>query len=41
MGSAGVAAWIALISFWILIALGWDELGPGKTAVFVVLFAHP
>ena len=38
MGSAGLAGWIALIAFWVLVAIGWDELGPKRAAVFVIFF---
>ena len=40
MGSALIAAWIAHVAFWVLLAYGWfwDELGPKGLAVFVVLW---
>jgi hypothetical protein len=38
--SAGIAAWIAHIAFWILLPYGWffDELGPRGIAGFVALW---
>jgi hypothetical protein len=40
MGSAGVAAWIAHIAFWVLLAYGWfwEELGVHGLAVLLVLW---
>ena len=40
MGSALIAAWIAHVAFWVLLAYGWfwDELGPKGLAVFVILW---
>lgn len=38
MGSPGVAAWIAQVTFWVLIIVGWRELGPKRTAVFLLLW---
>ena len=40
MGSALIAAWIAHVAFWVLLAYGWffDELGPKGLAVFVALW---
>jgi hypothetical protein len=40
MGSAGIAAWIAHISFWALLAYGrlWDELNTAGVALFVLLW---
>jgi hypothetical protein len=37
MGSAGVAAWIAHVTFWVLVAFGWywDELGPRRLAILM------
>jgi hypothetical protein len=38
--SAGIAAWIAHLAFWVLLAYGWawDDLGPRGLAVFVGLW---
>lgn len=38
--SAGIAALIAHVAFWVLLACGWfrDELGPRAIAVFVLLW---
>jgi hypothetical protein len=38
MGAAGIAAWVALAAFWVLIVVGRDELGPKGIVLFVVLF---
>jgi hypothetical protein len=38
MGSIGLAAWIALLAFWVLLVLGWRELGSKWTVTFVVLW---
>lgn len=40
MGSAGIAAWIAHISFWALLAYGrlWDELNAASVALFLLLW---
>ena len=40
MGSAGVAAWIAHIAFWVLLAYGWfwEELGGRGVAVLLFLW---
>ena len=38
--SAGVAAWIAHVTFWLLLGYGWawDEIGPRGAAIFVGLW---
>jgi hypothetical protein len=38
--SAGIAAWIAHLAFWVLLPYGWawDELGPRGVIVFLVLW---
>ena len=38
--SAGIAAWIAHLAFWVLLGYGWawDDLGPRGLAVFVGLW---
>jgi hypothetical protein len=38
--SAAVAAWIAHVTFWLLLGYGsaWDEIGPRGAAVFVGLW---
>jgi hypothetical protein len=40
MGSAAIAAWIAHVTFWILLVYGWlwDELGVRGIAVFLSLW---
>jgi hypothetical protein len=39
--SAGIAAWIAHVSFWVLLPYGWffDELAKPGIAVFLLLWA--
>ena len=39
MGSAGIGGLVAHIAFWVLIAVGWNELGVRRVAVFVALWA--
>jgi hypothetical protein len=39
MGSAGAGGLVAHIVFWILIVVGWSELGVRGVIVFVVLWA--
>ena len=41
MGSSAVAALIAYITFWLLLAFGWfsDDIGPIGVGVFVTLWA--
>ena len=39
MGSAGIGALVAHLVFWILIVLGWNELGVRRIGVFLVLWA--
>jgi hypothetical protein len=38
--SAGIAAWVAHLAFWVLLLYGWawDELGPRGVIVFLVLW---
>jgi hypothetical protein len=38
--SAGIAAWVAHVAFWILLSYGWffDELEPRGIAAFVALW---
>jgi hypothetical protein len=38
--SAGMAAWIAHVGFWVLLAYGWawDEIGPRGLTAFLVLW---
>jgi hypothetical protein len=38
--SAGLAAWVAHVAFWILLPYGWflDELSPRAIATFVLLW---
>jgi hypothetical protein len=40
VGSAGVAAWIAQIAFWVLIVLGlgYGELSKRAATIFIVLW---
>jgi hypothetical protein len=38
MGSVTVAAWIAHIVFWLLLARAWFELGRTHAAVFALLW---
>jgi hypothetical protein len=40
MGSAGLAAWVAHIAFWVLLACGWfwDELGVPGIALLLFLW---
>jgi hypothetical protein len=40
MGSAGVAAWIAHVTFWVLLAYGWfwEELGPKGLSVLMAVW---
>jgi hypothetical protein len=40
MGSPAVAALIAHVTFWLMLAYGWfwDELGPVSVGIFVVLW---
>jgi hypothetical protein len=40
MGSPAVAALIAQVAFWVLLAVGWlfEELRPSTVAVFLVLW---
>jgi hypothetical protein len=39
--SAGIAAWIAHVSFWVLLVYGWawDELGVKGLTIFVLAWA--
>ena len=40
MGSASIAAWIAHVTFWLLLVYGWfcDELGVRGIVIFLVLW---
>jgi hypothetical protein len=38
MGSSLVAGWIAHITFWVLIVVGWDDLGPLRIGVLVAIW---
>jgi hypothetical protein len=40
MGSASIAAWIAHVTFWLLLGCGWfwDELGLRGVGIFLVLW---
>jgi hypothetical protein len=40
LGSVGLAAWIAQITFWVLVAYGWfwDELAPKRLGVAILLW---
>ena len=40
MGSVGLAAWFAHLTFWVLVAYGWfwDELGPKGLSVVMLLW---
>jgi hypothetical protein len=40
MGSAAIAAWIAHVTFWLLLVYGfaWQELGVRGVAVFLILW---
>jgi hypothetical protein len=40
VGSVGIAAWVAHVGFWLLLAYGWGwgELGPRGVVVFALLW---
>lgn len=38
MGSAGIGGLVAHIVFWILIVVGWSELGVRRIALFLALW---
>ena len=38
MGSAGIGALVAHLVFWILLFVGWNELGARRIGVFLVLW---
>ena len=38
MGSAGIGGLVAHIVFWVLIVVGWNELGVRRVAAFVAIW---
>ena len=38
MGSAGIGGLVALIAFWVLIVVGWNELGVRRAVFFILLW---
>ena len=38
MGSPAAAAWVAHLAFWVLIVVGWSEIGVRRVAIFLGLW---
>jgi hypothetical protein len=38
MGSPAVGVWVAQLAFWVLIIVGWSEIGVRRAAIFLGLW---